>query len=123
MFVEATTRKALKEAGLKIRIVERAGRSLKKILTKPDPFREDKNCKVCKLNSSANRKGREVVYQVKWQGFTGRSVKYGLYIRETARSIGARISEHLNKYEVKGKAQFFTNTLKRSIDVKDKRWN
>ena len=50
MFMEATPngqlakayRKALKEAGLKMRVVERAGKSLKKLLTKSDPFREGK---------------------------------------------------------------------------------
>ena len=56
-------RKALKEAGLKICIFERA---LKKILTKSDLSREDKcnqnKCKVCKLNSNANYKGRGAVY-------------------------------------------------------------
>ena len=39
----------------------------------------------------------------------------GLYIGETARSIGERISEHLNKFEGKDKIRFFSNTLKRSI--------
>ena len=77
MFVKATPngqlakayRKALKEAGLKIRVVERAGKSLKKLQTKSDPFREGKcnqnKCKMCKLDSSTNCKGRGVLYQNK----------------------------------------------------------
>ena len=50
MFVEATPnghlakayRKALKEAHLKIRVVQRAGKSLKKMITKSDPSCEGK---------------------------------------------------------------------------------
>ena len=92
MLVEATPggevakkyKEKLKEAGLKIRVVERAGRSLRKMLTKSDPFHEDKcnqsKYKVCKLNSSANCKGRGVVYQMRCQGCTGRNVNDGLYI-------------------------------------------
>ena len=112
---------------MKIRVVERAGRSLENIRTKSDPFLEDMcnqdNCKVCKLNSSANCNEGGVVYQMKFQGCTGRSVNDGLYIGETARSIGERIRGHLNKHEVKDKTQFFTNTLRRSMGVKDKMWN
>ena len=115
-----------KEAGLKIRVVERAGRSLKNIQTKSDSPCEDKcnenNCKVCMLNLSANCKGRGVVYQMKCQGCTERSVNDGLQIGETAGSIGERMSEHRNKYELKDKTQFFANTLKRSIGVKDNMW-
>ena len=119
MFVEAKRsgqlaykyREALKEAGLKVRVVERAETSLKKMLTKSDPFPEDKcnqnNCKVCKLNSGANCKERGVVHQVKCQGCTGRNVNDGLYIGETARRIGERIGEHLNTYEIKGKNSVF----------------
>ena len=65
MFVEAAPsgqlpemyRKALKEACLKVRIVGRAGRSLRKILTKLDPFHEE----VCKFIWNVNCKGRGVV--------------------------------------------------------------
>ena len=95
-------RKGPKEAGFKIRVVERAGKSLKKILTISDPFREGKcnqnKFKICKFDSSANCKGRGVVYQIKRQGCTGSSTNDGLYVGETARSIGERIHEQLTKY-------------------------
>ena len=119
MFVEATPggllaktyREALKEAGLKIRVAKRAGRSLRKILTKSDPFREDKcnqnKCKVCKLNWNTKCKGRGVVYKMKFQGCTERNVNDGLYIGEIARSKGERIGEHLDKYEIKYKNSAF----------------
>ena len=100
-----TYKKALKEASLKIYVVERAGRSLWMVLTISYPFLEDKcnqnKCRVCKLNSSAKCKGRGLVYQMKRQGCTGRNVNDGLYIGEAARSIGERIGKNLNKYKVK----------------------
>ena len=128
MFVEATPngqltkayRKALKEAGLKIHVVERVGKSLKKMLTKSDPFRKGKcnqnKCKICKLDSSIICKGSGVVYQIKCQGCTRRSINDGLYVGETARSIGERVSEHLTKYEVKDKNSIFQK------HIEEKHW-
>ena len=117
----------LKEAGLKIRVVERAGRSLKKMLTKSDPLHEDKcnhnKCKACKLNSSANCKGREVVYQMKFQRYTGRNVHDRLYIGKTARSIGERISENVNKYEIEDRNLIFHKDVDEMNVGKDRRWN
>ena len=72
-----------------------------KILPRSDPFREDKcnqnKCKVSILNSKPNCKERGFVYQMKCQGCTGRNVSDGLYVGETARSIGERIGERLTK--------------------------
>ena len=119
MFVEATPneqlakayRKALREASLKIRVVERAGKSMKKMLTKSDPFPEGKcsqnKCKMCKLDSNTNCKGRGVAYQIKFQGRTESSIRDGLYVGEMARSIGERVNEHLAKYEIKDKNSIF----------------
>ena len=135
MFVEATPsgkvvkkcRKVLKEAGMKIRVFERARRSLKKMLTKSDPFREDtcnhNKCKACKLNLSANCKGREVVYQMKFQEYTGRNVHDRLYIEKTARSIGERISENMNTYEIEDRNLIFHKDVEEKNGEKDKRWN
>ena len=119
MFVEATPNEelakackiALKESELKIRVVERAGKSLKRTLAKSDPFRkttcnQDK-CKVCKINSKVNCKSRGVVYEMKCQGCNGKGSNDGLYIGETARSVGERINEHLTKYEKKDKNSVF----------------
>ena len=119
MFIEATPneqlaktcRRALKEAGLRNRVVERAGKSLKRTLSKSDPFRktvchQDK-CKMCKLNSNAKCKSRGAVYQMKCQGCIGKRTNDGLYVGETARSLGERIGEHLTKYEAKDKNSVF----------------
>ena len=51
---------------------------------------------------------------------TGRNLIDGLYIGEMVRSIRERIYEQLNKYEVQEKPQFSTNTLRRSLGVKNK---
>ena len=122
MFVEAPPngqlakvyRKALKEASLEIRVVERAGKSMKKMLAKSDPFCEGKcnqnKCKMGKSDSNTNSKRRGVVYQIKYQGCTESSLNDGFYGGEAARSIGERVNEHLAKYEVKDKNSIFSKT-------------
>ena len=62
MFVDATPngelaaecKKALKDSELGIRVVERSGKSIRKVLSKSDPFQETscgrENCKVCEIN-------------------------------------------------------------------------
>ena len=85
------------------------------MLTKSDP--NQNKCKVCKLNSSANCKRRSVVYQMKYQGCTGRNLNDGLYIGDTAGSIGERIGEHLNKYEIKDKKSVFHKHIGESREL------
>ena len=48
------------------------------------------------------------------------SINDGLYVGETARSIGERIGENLIKHGVKEKTQFFTSTLKGRMGVEGK---
>ena len=80
-------------------------------------------CKVCKLDSNANCKGRGVVYQMKCQGCIGKRTNEGLYVGETARSVGGRIGEHLTKYEVKDKNSVFHKHVEENTAVKDKMLN
>ena len=84
---------------------------MKKLLRKSDPFREGKcnqnKCNICQLDSSTNCKGRGVVYQINCQGCTGSSINGGLHVRETARSAGERVSEHLTNYQVMDKNSSF----------------
>ena len=104
MFVEATpggtlakmTQKTIKQAGLKIKVVEKAGERVKGILTKSNPFRGDKcpddECVVCQQYDGRGRcKQREVIYQVTCSECEER------YIGETARSLGERIQEHVKE--------------------------
>ena len=79
MYVEATPngklarayRTALKEGCLKIRVVGQTGTSLKKMITKSEPFSEGKcnqnECKMCKLESSTNCKGKGILYQITYK--------------------------------------------------------
>ena len=119
MFIDATPngelaaecKKALKSSELKIRVVERSGQSLRSILSKSDPFQNDScgkdNCKVCKANPKINCKKRNVVYRMKCLGYAKNDQREGMYIGETARSIGERASEHLVKYEQNEKNSVF----------------
>ena len=119
MFVDATPngelaaecKKALKDSELGIRVVERSGKSIRKVLSKSDPFQETscgrENCKVCEINPKINCRARDVVYRVTCNGCVGRDSRDGTYIGETARSIGERASEHFSKYENKDKNSVF----------------
>ena len=119
MFVDATPngelaaecKKALKSSELKIRVVERSGQSLRNVLSKSDPFQNGScgkdTCKVCKANPKINCKMRDVVYRIKCLGCTENDQIEGMYIGETARSIGERASEHLVKYEQNEKNSVF----------------
>ena len=57
--------KALREAELKIRVVERAGQSIKQALVRSNPLNENSckqdDCKTCQLNPKANCKSRDSV--------------------------------------------------------------
>ena len=116
-FVEATPASALakrcdtilKRAGLKIRVVEKAGMSMKRLLTKSDPFPHEKcansNCAVCNRSDRINCKKRGVVYQINCQG--NHDTPSGIYIGETARNISERMNKHLDKYKKKSQNSVF----------------
>ena len=59
---------ALREEELKIRVVERAGQSLKQALVRSNPLNENSckqdDCKTCLLNPKANYKSRDVAYRI-----------------------------------------------------------
>ena len=62
-------RKIMKEAELKIRVVERSGKSLKQYLARSDPFKtpncgNEESC-VCKTDPTLNCKTRDAVYEIK----------------------------------------------------------
>ena len=113
MFIDATPdselaescRKILKQADLKIRVVERSGVSLKHVMVKSNPFARvpcrPTSCGVCTTTDKVNCKKRDVVYEVSCNGCNAN------YIGETARSIGERFSEHLNKYNSNSSSSIF----------------
>eukprot|EP00794_Sanderia_malayensis_P013086 gene13086-14428_t len=72
LFVDATPhgqlakecRQALKESEIKIKVVEKAGKSLKRCLCRSDPFKrtgcENEKFDLCKIGSDVNCKNREL---------------------------------------------------------------
>ena len=98
--------KALREAELKIRVVERAGQSIKQALVRSNPLNENSckqdDCKTCQLNPKANCKSRDIVYRITCVGsheeHCGES-----YVGESSRSLGERINEHMHGYEKEDK--------------------
>ena len=77
LFMDATPRSELakecrnimKEAELKIRVVERSGKPLKRYLARSDPFKtpncENEECRVCKTDPTLNCKTRDAIYEIK----------------------------------------------------------
>eukprot|EP00794_Sanderia_malayensis_P018543 gene18543-20404_t len=80
LFVDATPNEELarecqrivNQSELKIKVIEKAGKSLKESLVLSDPFKnktcEDNDCKVCKHDPKANCKVRDVVYEISCLG-------------------------------------------------------
>ena len=65
------SRKNMKNAGLKIRVVEKSGMSVKRSETKSNLFRKQLcSCEVCKQfpNLKLNCKQRDVFHKIKCQG-------------------------------------------------------
>ena len=98
MFVDATPgeklanecRTIIGKAGLKIRVVEKAGTSVKRSVVKSNPFGKQMcECEICKRDSTSklNCKQRGVVYEIKCQGSSGNECCKSTYIGETSRRI------------------------------------
>ena len=99
-------------------MIEKSGISVKKQLYNSDPFPSsncsDKDCKVCPNKAKVNCKDREVVYTISCSECQD---KRGLYIGETARSVGERFKEHIENYESEVKSKYERSALyKHSIE-------
>ena len=94
-----------KKAGIKVKVIEKTGKTMKEMLVKSDPFREVKcnkaNCEVCLLGDNVNCKARNVLYRMSCQGTNknGSRCTNVHYDGETSRSIGERFKEHISKYQ------------------------
>ena len=103
MFVEATknssykqnVQRLVKKHNLKIRIVERAGQTLKTVLQRSDPFRKNicsrEDCFICENGIPINCRERGVVYQLSCTVCLTR-----MYRGQTSRSEFERLKEHLD---------------------------
>ena len=106
-FVEATPngelaeacQKEFKDAGLKVKVVERSGSAIKRSIVRSNPFKkkscERNRCEVCE-NHELDCKTREVVYRISCIGTnkTGEICQGVFYEGDTSRSIGERFPEH-----------------------------
>ena len=112
-FVEATPdsqlaiecEEIMKRVGLNIRVIEKAGISIKQELVKSDPFQrrtcENSECSVCSVtNKKVNCKKRDTVYKLSCNGsHDGQNGEVGNYIGESSRSICERVEEHVLRYD------------------------
>ena len=93
-------RRTFKNAGLKVKVVEKTGVSIRKTLVKSDPFKTigcgKTSCKICALGNGINCKTREVVYKLVCEGKNKDDTQCIdiNYEGETSRSIEERYSEH-----------------------------
>ena len=110
IFVEATpkseysknVRKLVQKHKLKIRVVEKAGETVKQILQRSDPFKNNKcnrvDCFVCRNEIPINCRERGIVYQLKCK------VCDRKYRGQTGRSEYERNCEHIKDLENKVKS-------------------
>ena len=101
MFVEATpnstykenVKKLVKKHKLKVRVVERAGETLKSALQKSDPFKKNTctqpDCFICSNGIPINCRERGIVYELKCNLCEDRR-----YRGQTSRSSNTRTKEH-----------------------------
>ena len=101
MFVEATVdshykknvEKLVQKHKLRVRVVERAGQTVKQVLQRSDPFQrmkcEKEDCFICRNDIPINCRERGVCYQLQCS-LCGR-----LYRGQTSRSEYERLKEHL----------------------------
>ena len=95
-------KKAFKSAGLKVKVIERTGRTVKAALTKSNPFKKngcnDSTCEVCSLGTDLHCKTREVLYKVSCAGENEDHQPCNIsYVGETSRSVRERFKEHHKK--------------------------
>ena len=98
-------RKIFKQCELRIKIVERSGTSIKRLLTKSDPLSKGgcagEECDVCNHSTQKICKVRESVYEILCTECDTS------YVGETSRSLQERFKEHLLKYRRKDKDSVF----------------
>ena len=109
-FVDATPastlaercREEFRKAGLKVKVVERSGGSIKNKLVKSNPFKKlgcgRASCAVCALGSDVDCRARGVHYKISCEGSDGNGVlcQNVNYEGETSRSTGERFGGHMN---------------------------
>ena len=84
--------KEIKQQGFKIKVVEKAGIAIKRLLQKSDPFKprqcEREDCPVCRTDGKGPCNRESVAYEIKCTGCNN------VYVGETSRSAYTRGKEH-----------------------------
>ncbi len=132
IFVPATPKSALQKdfqrvlrgSGTKIRVVERAGNSLKSYLQRSNPFRLEKcgrdNCFLCSTNGNGNCTATNVTYEIKCKACaaTENPVRHR-YVGETSRNAYCRGKEHMEGLRGKRDASVFWKHCKEVHDSEE----
>ena len=115
-------KEVFKSQGLKVKVIERTGTTIKKTLVKSNPFKKNgchqTTCKICSTGSEINCKTRETVYKISCEGVdeNNEPCQDIHYIGETSRSIGERFKEHVGLVESKNdkvrKTSFFYDHIR-----------
>ena len=107
--------KSTKISRIKIRVIERAGQSLKQALVRSNPLNKNSckqdDCKTCQLNPKANCKSREIVYKITCARSHEENCRKA-YIGESSRSLGERINGHISRYEKEDKNSMLFKHIK-----------
>ena len=92
-------KRVIKKHNINIKVIEKAGRQIKSILQKSDPFKpnkcQDKECFPCKadVNKQTNCRKDGIVYHI-----TCNECK-AIYVGESSRNANCRGKEHMTDYE------------------------
>ena len=90
--------KIIKEAEINIKIVEKAGESLKSKLQRSNPFNDktcaDSECILCKNNTNSKCRVNNVTYQITCEECDD------VYVGETSRNLYTRMHEHMQDYKI-----------------------
>ena len=114
LFVTATPGSELKnrlqkeigKSTFKIKVVEKSGNKVVRLLQKNDPFKKDKcgkeDCMICRGNNKGSCRETGITYKIECQGSTERGEKCGgIYNGETGRNGYTRGTKHQDDFEKK----------------------
>ena len=105
LFIQATPnsilkkecQKVIKRSGVKIKVIEKSGETLKRKLQKSDSFKSTKcrenECFVCDSDGNGKCKEQGITYEIICESCEG------VYIGETARTAKLRGNEHWKQYK------------------------
>ena len=102
----------IRDQGYKIKVVEKTGTTLKEVLQKSNPFKQQRcgreDCLVCKQAGKGPCNAHGVTYEIECQGWENK------YIGETARNAYTRGTEHAGGLENRDeKSALWMETLRR----------